>query len=60
MRVGVTRTVVVIPGTASSFSEKFGTKKLWITSSAWSLNTTGWPLARYSTDELIGLPLGPA
>ncbi len=46
IRVGVTRSVVVMPGTASSFSENSGTKKLWITSSERSLNTTGWPLGR--------------
>ncbi len=31
-RSGVTRSVVTIPGTASSFSENSGTKKLWMTS----------------------------
>ena len=40
---GVTRRIVVIPGTASSFSAKLGTKKLCTTSSEWSLKTIGLP-----------------
>ena len=51
-------TVVTIPGTASSFSEKSGTKKLWITSSERSLNTTGRSFARYSWGETTVLPPG--
>jgi hypothetical protein len=46
IRVGVTRSVVVIPGTASSFWENSGTKKLGITSSERSLNTTGLSFGR--------------
>ena len=51
--VGVTRRVVVMPGTASSFSENSGTKKLWITSSERSLKTTGRPSGRYSAGETL-------
>ena len=56
-RVGVTRSVVVIPGTASIFSEKSGTKKLWITSSERILKTTGWPFGQVQVGETICLPL---
>ena len=45
-----------MPGTASIFSEKLGTKKLWITSSDWILNTTGRSTGRYSTEETTCLP----
>ncbi len=50
--------VVVIPGTASIFSEKSGTKKLWITSSERMLEHDRWSSARYRTGETIWPPPG--
>jgi hypothetical protein len=44
--VGVTRSVVVMPGTASIFWENSGTKKLWMTSSERILKTIGRPFGR--------------
>ena len=38
---GVTRIVVVSPGTASDFSRNCGTQNEWRTSFVWILNSTG-------------------
>ena len=39
--LGVTRSSVLTPGTASIFIRKAGTQKSWITSSDWTVKKTG-------------------